>query len=200
MAMPPKLGGCGLPQPRMFLLWQHATPFIRSRQEPQRIPLMSKQHLDLWAHMYGVPLDGRYLPWLQLGPIPWKTYPFLGTSYEAFSCSGKQHQSPAPERTCWTTCHRGTCGETEKGVAGAPPPPFSDWVDPDSKPNTCRWSNCTRGVFIASWVPTCGKFSVPVQTAQMGRFCICLLGPPGGFPEALFDWEPLLKMTSWPTF
>ena len=104
MAMPPKLGGCHLPQPRTFLLWQHATPFVLSRQEPQRVPALSKHHLESWAKLYGISLDGRYLPWLQLGPIPWITYPFLGTSCKAFPLLCKT----APVPTRWPECHCGT--------------------------------------------------------------------------------------------
>ena len=76
------------------------------------------------------------------------------------------------------------------------PPPFSDWVDPDSKPNTCRWSNWTGGVFIACWVPTCGNFSVPGQTAQKGRFCICLHGPSVGVPRGTLRLGTFLKIIS----
>ena len=36
------------------------------------------------AHHQGVSLDGRCLPWLQLGPIPWNTYPFLRMLCKAF--------------------------------------------------------------------------------------------------------------------
>ena len=31
-----------------------------------------------WSASHGVNTDPRFLPWLQLGPIPWKMYPFLG--------------------------------------------------------------------------------------------------------------------------
>ena len=85
LAMPPTAGGGHLPQPRTYLLWQHATPFVVSRNEPQKVPALSGQHMMEWTRAFGIELDGRFLPWLQLGPIPWKTYPFLGTSCKAFS-------------------------------------------------------------------------------------------------------------------
>ena len=96
MAMPPALGGNHLPQPCTYLLWQHTTPFILSRVEPQGVPTLSRRHFEAWAHHHGVPLDGRYLQWLQLGPIPWKTYPFLGMSCKAFSLLGKKAPVAAP--------------------------------------------------------------------------------------------------------
>ena len=77
-------------------------------------------------------------------------------------------------QTCIT--RGGISRETEKGTSRNPPP-FSDRVGPDSKPNTCRWSHWMGGVFIAPMVPRCGKLLVLVQTPQMGRFCNCLLGP-----------------------
>ena len=58
------------------------------------MPPLSKHHLDSWAQLYGVSLDGRYLPWLQLGPIPWKTYP--RDSYKAFSLLRKTAPVPTP--------------------------------------------------------------------------------------------------------
>ena len=96
MAMPPPLGGNHLPQPRMYLLWQHATPFILSRVEPQGVPELSQKHFEAWAHHHDVSLDGRYLPWLQLGPILWKTYPFLGMSCKAFSLLRKKAPVATP--------------------------------------------------------------------------------------------------------
>ena len=97
MAMPPTLGGNHLPQPRKYLLWQHTTPFILSRVEPQGVPALSGRHFEAWAHHHGVPLDGRYLPWFQLEPIPWKTYPFLGMPCKAFSLLKKKSASGHPQ-------------------------------------------------------------------------------------------------------
>ena len=64
--------------------------FILSRIEPRGVPALSRRHFESWAHHHGVPLDGSYLPWLQLGPIPWKTYPFLGMSCRAYSLLRKK--------------------------------------------------------------------------------------------------------------
>ena len=84
MAMPPTLGGNRLPEPPTFLLWQHATPFVLSKVEPQGVLALSRRHFETWAHHHGVALDGRYVSWLQLGPIPWKTTPFWGTLCKAY--------------------------------------------------------------------------------------------------------------------
>ena len=58
---------------------------ISSRREPVVLPIVSHRHFHTWATTLGVPLDPMHLPWLQPGPIPWKTYPFLGTACKAFS-------------------------------------------------------------------------------------------------------------------
>ena len=95
----PGLGGDTLPRPSKFLLWQHATAFMLSRQESTVVPPLSRSHLRTWASTFGVPLEARFLPWLQLGPIPWKTYPFLGMSCKAFSLLRKPAKVPAPPHT-----------------------------------------------------------------------------------------------------
>ena len=58
---------------------------------------MSRRHFEAWTQNNGIDLDGRYLPWLQLGPIPWKTYPFLGMSCKAFSLLRKKAPVPTPK-------------------------------------------------------------------------------------------------------
>ena len=49
------------------------------------MPIISRMRLNTRAHTFRVSLDPIQLPWLQLGPIPWKTYPFLGMCCKAFS-------------------------------------------------------------------------------------------------------------------
>ena len=95
----PGLGGDTLPRPSKFSLWQHATAFMLSRQESTVVPPLSRSHLRTWASTFGVPLEARFLPWLQLGPIPWKTYPFLGMSCKAFSLLRKPAKVPPPPPT-----------------------------------------------------------------------------------------------------
>ena len=60
------------------------------------MPALSRTHFEAWAHHHGVSLDGRYLPWLQFRPIPWKTYPFLGMSCKLFSLLRKQAPVATP--------------------------------------------------------------------------------------------------------
>ena len=95
----PGLGGDTLPRPSKFLLWQHATAFMLSRQESTVVPPLSRSHLRTWASTFGVPLEARFLPWLQLGPIPWKTYPFQGMSCKAFSLLRKPAKVLTPPHT-----------------------------------------------------------------------------------------------------
>ena len=90
------LGGDTLPQLSKFLLWQHAMAFMLSRQESTVVPPLVQTappgvDLHLW-HLVG----DQVLPWLQLGPIPWKTYPFWGMSCKAFSLLRKPAQVPTP--------------------------------------------------------------------------------------------------------
>ena len=59
---PPALGGNNLPQPRTFLLWQHATPFLLSCTEPLSVPAVARAHFRQWAVQFGVPLDPIQLP------------------------------------------------------------------------------------------------------------------------------------------
>ena len=116
---PPSLGGNNLPQPRPFLLWQHATPFLLSAQEPLSVPPVSRNHFEHWASTFGVPLDPIQLPWLQLGPIPWKTMPFLGTACKAYlllrkaAPMGVPTKELAPRLTPWhSTLFRTTNSNT----------------------------------------------------------------------------------------
>ena len=96
LQLPPTQGGALLPTPLKFLLWQHATPFVLAQAEPLKVPRLSKTHFQEWAHRFGVSLCPGHLPWLQLGPIPWSTYPFLGTSCKAFSLLRKHAPVPKP--------------------------------------------------------------------------------------------------------
>ena len=65
---------------------------------------LSHLHFQQWTHRFGVSATLDNLPWLQLGPIPWATYPLLGTSCKAFSLPRKTapvirpnaHQAPPP--------------------------------------------------------------------------------------------------------
>ena len=83
--LPPNEGGYLLPQPRTYLLWQHATHFVLSRHTPPPVPNLSQLHFQQWTQRFGISATLDNLPWLQLGPIPWATYPLLGTSCKAFS-------------------------------------------------------------------------------------------------------------------
>ena len=104
---PPKLGGPSLPKPSVYLLSQHATHFVTSRAEPATLSPISARHFEGWARRFGVAAELADLPWFQLGPIPWNTYPFVGTSAKAFSLPRKQAPVIPPNadqvarRSCW---------------------------------------------------------------------------------------------------
>lgn len=95
LELPPKLGGYSLPQPAHFLHWQHAFPFLHYMQHPTSLNNTTTLHLTKWAKRHGVLLDRASLPWLQLGPIYEKTYPFLGTSAKSFSLIKKLLPPPS---------------------------------------------------------------------------------------------------------
>ena len=107
LQLPPKLGGALLPKPSLFLLWQHATHFVMSRHDTSKLSPISAQHFNGWAKRFGVQAELGDLPWLQLGPIPWNTYPFLGTPAKAFSLLRKlapilpPNTDQAPRPSCW---------------------------------------------------------------------------------------------------
>ena len=107
LQLPLKLGGALLPKPSLFLLWQHATHFVMSRHDTSKLSPISAQHFIGWAKRFGVQAELGDLPWLQLGPIPWNTYPFLGTSAKAYSLLRKlapifpPNTDQAPGLSCW---------------------------------------------------------------------------------------------------
>ena len=96
LQLPRNKGGALLPQPHIYLLWQHATPFFQAISEILSVPELSRNHFLQWTSQMGISLNLQHLPWLQLGPIPWKTYPFLGTSCKAFSLLRKHAPVPVP--------------------------------------------------------------------------------------------------------
>ena len=49
------------------------------------------------ARANGVELDPGFVLWLQLGPIPWNTYPFLRTACKAFSLLKGAAAVPEPK-------------------------------------------------------------------------------------------------------
>ena len=78
-----------------------------SRHDTSKLSPISAQHFNGWAKRFGVQAELGDLPWLQLGPIPWNTYPFLGTSAKAYSLLRKlapilpPNTDQAPRLSCW---------------------------------------------------------------------------------------------------
>ena len=123
LEFPPSLGGNNLPQPHAFLLLQHVTPFLLSAQEPLSVPPVSRSHFQRWASTFGVRPDPIHLPWLQLGPIPWKTMPILGTACKAYlllrkaAPVGVPARELAPRLTPW---HSTLFGDTNSNTYYSP--------------------------------------------------------------------------------
>ena len=74
-----------LTPPEHFLKWQHAYPFSHFLNNASVADTIGGRAFKEWATRFGVPLSLPTLPILQIGPIPWNTFPFLAKSAKAFS-------------------------------------------------------------------------------------------------------------------
>jgi len=78
LALPRTLGGFALPLPKMFLLWQHATPFVHSIKSPSIFSKLTYKDFRVLAAQHGVPLQQEFLPFFQMGSnVIWSTMPYL---------------------------------------------------------------------------------------------------------------------------
>ena len=77
-------GGICLPQPRTYLLWQHASAFVTYVHSPDRFRGAVGDHFKKWASNHGVVVDSWNLPWFQLAVAPLANIPFLASSARAF--------------------------------------------------------------------------------------------------------------------
>ena len=86
LALPKTLGGLALAQPRTFLLWQHATPFVHSIRSPGSVSKLPYDDFKVFAHRHGIALQQEFLPFFQMGSnVVWNTMPYLAWSARAFS-------------------------------------------------------------------------------------------------------------------
>ena len=56
-------GGISLPQPRTYLLWQHASAFVSYVLAPDRFRGAVGDHFRKWASDHGVAVTSEHLPW-----------------------------------------------------------------------------------------------------------------------------------------
>ena len=80
-------GGMDLSALEHYLKWQHAHPFSHILNNASVADTIGGRAFKEWATRFGVPLSLPTLPILQIGPIPWNTFPFLTKSAKAFSQS-----------------------------------------------------------------------------------------------------------------
>ena len=74
-----------MPQPRPYLLWQHASAFVSYVLAPDRFRGAVGEHFRKWASDHGVAVTSENLPWFQLAVVPMASAPFLASSARAFS-------------------------------------------------------------------------------------------------------------------
>ena len=67
---------------------QFGTPFHAYLKDHNIFPQKLVTHFTSWCQAYGVQLHAWALPYLQLGPIPYKTFDYLSYSMKSFSIDG----------------------------------------------------------------------------------------------------------------
>ena len=112
-------GGMSLPQPRTYLLWQHASAFVSHMRSPERFRGAAGDCFKRWGSDHGVVVTAEDLPWFQLVVVPLANIPFLASSARAFSVL-RQGFSAALPPTCdsrtWPAWHTVSYGD-EPGQA-----------------------------------------------------------------------------------
>ena len=97
-----------MPQPRTYLLWQHASAFVSYVLVPDRFRGAVGYHFRRWASDHGVAVTSEHLPWFQLAVVPMASAPFLASSARAFSLL-RQGFPPALPAACvscsWPAWH-----------------------------------------------------------------------------------------------
>ena len=86
-AHPRELGGFLLPTPKVWLHAQFGLPFHKLLQTPGVFTKKVVAGFYSWCKMYGVCLNAWALPYLQMGPVPYKTFGFMQYSFKSFSIS-----------------------------------------------------------------------------------------------------------------
>ena len=98
LSLPKIEGGCCLPTPRSFLLWQHASSYVHFLQHPEAFSSVVSNHFTRWADKIGLVPSMRFLPYFQMGSnVVWQTMPFLGGCARVLSLIRQPHMVPTPE-------------------------------------------------------------------------------------------------------
>ena len=87
LAQPRELGGFLLPTPKVWLHAQFGLPFHKLLQTPDVFTKKLVLGFYSWCKTYGVCLNAWALPYLQMGPVPYKTFGFMQFSFKSFSIS-----------------------------------------------------------------------------------------------------------------
>ena len=97
-SLSPKIeGGCNLPNPRSFLLWQHASSYMYYLKHQNVFSQLVHRHFTKWADSIGLVPSLQYLPYFQMGSnVVWQTMPFLGGCARALSLVRQSHVVPTP--------------------------------------------------------------------------------------------------------
>ena len=78
--------------PKSFLMWQHASMFLRYIKEPATISNILAVPFKHWAQRYGVHCTSATLPFFSMGPVPYSTMPNEGISTRQARCHQAQPQ------------------------------------------------------------------------------------------------------------
>ena len=90
LAQPRDLGGGGgysLPTPKIWLHAQFGLPFHKMLQAPAVFSDELIRSFRRWCAAYGVCPNAWALPYLRMGPVPYKTFGFMQFCFKSFSIS-----------------------------------------------------------------------------------------------------------------
>ena len=85
LAQEPDCGGDRFPTPKVWLQAQFGLSFHKFLQQPTTFTPSVKESFCMWCLKYGVPLHAWAWPYIQLGPVPYKTFGYLSCSLKSFS-------------------------------------------------------------------------------------------------------------------
>ena len=85
LAQHPECGGFQLPTPKCWLHAQFGLSFHKFLQHPEVFTETVTSPFRTWCAKYGVCLHAWAWPYIQLGPVPYKTFGYLAYSLKSFS-------------------------------------------------------------------------------------------------------------------
>ena len=89
LAQHPECGGFQLPTPKCWLHAQFGLSFHKFLQHPETFTETVTSPFRTWCKQYGVCLHTWAWPYIQLGPVPYKTCGHLAYSLKSFSIAGR---------------------------------------------------------------------------------------------------------------